>query len=264
MKTTFYFFLAILLSLAIAAGCLQDRQGNSGCTAKQQISQEHNPEVKPRIVNGEQTTDFKMVGKIIVQNPATQRSKSGTGTMISRRLKLTAAHVVFGADPSTVTCKVDGRDYSVRAIYVHPLYDPNNFSNGYDLAIIELSESVNVSPMELLTIAPMVGEELTLVGYGMGGTTISGFDPTDVGRQVGTTKLEELTFQHLRWRIDDHSEANTAPGDSGGPAIVYRKGKGFIAGVTSGGRGAHQLGGTSFNVRVDANIQWIQAVMNFQ
>lgn len=212
-----------------------------------------------RIVNGEQTDDFAAVGLF---------DGICTGTLIGSKYVLTAAHCVeaqgggFIGDRSA-TFEVGGRIYRSERIHVHPDYNPNNFDAGNDIAIIELRQDVvGVEPMEIMRTRPNVGTIMTLVGFGQGGTSRDGYDPNDNGKQAGDTELERVTNTHLWWNFDSHNEANTAPGDSGGPAIITLGGVRYIAGVTSGGTGdAHSLGDQSFDTRVDVHASWIDEIV---
>ena len=210
--------------------------------------------VVQRIVNGQQTSQFPAVG---ILGPL-----GCTGTLISPTHVLTAAHCLVGVGNTQASFRVEGATYRSVQVTLHPDYNPQNFSAGNDLAIVELSRTVSgVTPADILRSAPTVGTQLTLVGFGEGGTSTGGFDPTDTGKQVGRTELEQVTQHHLRWVFDSHQEANTAPGDSGGPAFVRVDGEFLIAGVTSGGTGVAQLlGDRSFDTRIDVHADWIDRI----
>lgn len=207
-----------------------------------------------RIVNGVQTDQFESVGLL---------NRNCTGVLISPQHVLTAAHCITGLRGNGARFEVGGRTYNSVRITTHPNYNDNRFYAGYDIAIVELSQAVtNVTPAEINRTIPQVGQLLTLVGFGQGGTSTGGFDRNDTGKQVGTTELEAVTNFHLRWTFDRHTEANTAPGDSGGPAFITVNGRRVIAGITSGGSGdAHRLGDNSFDTRVDVFASWIDSVV---
>ena len=214
---------------------------------------ENQQDLIQRIVNGEQTSDYPAVGYV---GPL-----GCTGTLISPTHVLTAAHCLEGIGNSQAFFQVGGQTYGSRTVTIHPNYNPNNFSAGNDIAIIELDRPVQgIAPMSILRQTPQVGQMLTLVGFGEGGTSTGGYDPNDTGKQVGQTELEFVTNHHIAWNFDSHQEANTAPGDSGGPAFVNAGGQMLIAGVTSGGSGdPHTLGDYSFDTRVDVHAAWIDS-----
>ena len=200
-----------------------------------------------RIVNGVQTTDFESVG--IVNGQC-------SGTLIASNAVLTAGHCIPGEPQSF---QLGSQTYAAANVVVHPDYNTSDV----DLAVMLLQEDVRgVAPSPINRIPPTVGQTLTLVGFGGTGTASGGHNGDFGIKHVGQTPIDEVTNTEINWNFDHANEANTAPGDSGGPAFLNIGGEYVVAGVTSGGTLDNAgLGDYSFDVRVDAFANWIDAVL---
>ena len=129
----------------------------------------------------------------------------------------------------------------------------------------QLSEPVTgIEPSQILREAPLVGDLLTIVGFGATGTPTAGSDGSFGTKRFGFTTIDEVTATLVNWEFDDPNETNTAPGDSGGPGYLEIDGDSFIACITSGGTEPDAgLGDLAFNTRVDAYADWIDDTIFF-
>ncbi len=218
-------------------------------------------DLEPRIVlivNGLETISYPAVGIV-----GDQHFNMGTGTLIAPHYVLTAAHVVAGVADNAGHFTVGDHTYQSDRIWINPNYDHAQLGtdSANDLALIRLNEPVTgVEPVPLFRGTPEIGETLTLVGFGSGGTSTGGSTGDFGTKRAGATPIDSLTSTLLRWKFDHASESNTANGDSGGPAFLTVAGVDYLAGVTSGGNSwSAALGDNSFDTRVDAFLDWIDA-----
>lgn len=213
-----------------------------------------------RIVNGTVTANYPSVGLI--------GDTSGfhcTGTLIAPQYVLTAGHCAEGIGATAGRFKLGDTVYATTAVYIHPNYNGNAIGSdsANDIAIFKLDRPVtNVTPSPIYRGSPSVGQLLTLVGFGGGGTGTTGHDGSFGTKRVGTTPIDSVSSKLISWRFDNNTESNTAPGDSGGPAFVNVGGVNYVAGVTSGGdRDDAAIGDNSFDTRVDAYATWIDSII---
>lgn len=170
--------------------------------------------------NGTPTNEYVAVGRLYAKNVTC------TGTLIGRRMVLTAAHCSKPDDPpvSFVVSRPNGKggvqkeSYDVAYAIVYPKYAPNDaFYNSKDVAVVELSRSVvGVTPLPIRAERVEDAQKVYSVGYGNSET--KGVSESYIDKFVGD--------------MFSVKDVNIENGDSGGP-LFYQYPTGAVAGVTS-------------------------------
>ena len=203
-----------------------------------------------------------------------------TGTLISKRHVLTAAHcladyqgaelyVGFGpgalvkstqpfAKSGAAVERVLASHYVVHSEFdqaavaqLHPLHAP------HDIALVTLSADAPAGfkpmPMLMQQDALAIGEPLILAGFGL--TQAEGGTSGQLRKVI--TKLTGVWADAAEIEFGDSPGKSACSGDSGGPAYVKRSGKYQLIGVTS--RGLVGCGGGGIYTDVRSYQQWIEA-----
>lgn len=179
-----------------------------------------------------------------------------SGTMIDKRVYLTAAHCIESLNPNDYIV-VGGTDpfdpdiepdyvIGVDSVNIHPQYDPENTFN--DVGVVILDSDAPVKPYRWLNDAGSryaIGNEFTAIGYGDTGV---GGDTSGKKRKVKLDIVE--TYSDIY--VYGNGTQNTCFGDSGGPDIMTVDGYTTVIGVHSfvTGGDCFQYGGS---MRTDDN-----------
>lgn len=158
-----------------------------------------------------------------------------TGTLISPRRVVTAAHCLDGVSASSLRFVIGpslGQAQAVirvASVTPHPSYNPFQLTN--DIGYVDLDSDAPVAPMALLPAMDQswVGRELVFVGYG----NSNGFSQTGSGiKRFVTMPIQQVMPTQFSYAVPGK---NTCNGDSGGPAFAQVDGQLLLAGVTSFG-----------------------------
>lgn len=169
-------------------------------------------------------------------------------------LLLSWSYFDFDSDP------LSGNENHISAFFMHPNWDGEHCENGYDLALVRLSELVlNVAPSPLYAGTDQKGKESTLVGFGQTGNGKDGWTPNSGGtKRAGQNTLDKLgsefksswssnvilaDFDSPHWldQITNRMGSPTpldleyhgGPGDSGGGVFIDSGGTPHLAAVFS-------------------------------
>jgi hypothetical protein len=174
-----------------------------------------------------------------------------TGTVIAPRIVLTAGHCAYpdltGVQPEEieVVFGTDATESEQRIAVVdgifHPDFDVDELYGGGDVGMFRLAEDAPVDPVAI-GVAPAVGSEVTLVGFGV--DSDDGFGGV---KRVSSATVTATTSE--LFTID--STSSLCHGDSGGPALQEVDGVETIVGIASVGA----CGGSSTEQRIDLHVE---------
>ncbi|XP_037534736.1 elastase-1 [Nematolebias whitei] len=236
-----------------------------------------------RVVGGEVATPNSWPWQISLQY------KSGSlfyhtcgGSLIRKGWVMTAAHCVDS--PRTFRVVLGDHDLNVHngreqfivvnKIYIHPQWDSNRVSNGYDIALLQLSSDAILNSYVQLAALPPSGQILPHNNF----CYITGWGRTSTGGSLS----EELKQAYLP--VVDHKTCSSSDwwgstvkttmvcaggkaeagcnGDSGGPLNCQVNGQYYVHGIASfvSGYGCNYPQKPTVFTRVSAYIDWINSV----
>jgi hypothetical protein len=198
-------------------------------------------------------------------------SRMGDGTLIGSRWVLTAAHVARGASRTGAKVHAAGRDYEIQEAFIHPQWTE---MSSHDIGLLYLKEPVRgIAPVALNRSIDEKGAIAILLGHGKSGPGVERGSVEDGIARGATSKVDSVDAAWLYFSFDKppagtRLEGAPGAGDSGGPALIERNGKTYIAGVSSAGydgeNGPGTYGAIDVFTRVSTHLGWIDSVMTAQ
>ena len=137
---------------------------------------------------------------------------TGTGFIIDKKRILTNAHVVSDARFIQIQKDGDAKRYPAKVLF---------FGHDCDLAVLEVEDPSfykDTQPIEFAEQIPELNDEVTVLGYPMGGIRLS-ITRGVVSRIDYSVYTHSAVDQHLVLQVD----AAINPGNSGGPVIFKDK-----------------------------------------
>jgi secreted trypsin-like serine protease len=213
------------------------------------------------IVGGVATKSFPAVVEVLVNGEG-----DCTGSLVSARVVLTAAHCIVEAPKKAAFAIFTGPNDDVRsqgevvkakAAHVHPSYNADTDEN--DMAVLILSKALTIKPLPYNRKAlskSLVGKPVRMIGYG---------DNTKKEPTAGFGKRRQATAPLIgfdkHWVRVGTAKANQCYGDSGGPVLMKLGTVETIVGVDSF-QVADDCIGENFNTRIDTLVGFIDKHVN--
>ncbi|MBN3297636.1 CELA1 elastase, partial [Amia calva] len=238
---------------------------------------------KERVVNGVETKPHFWPWQISLQyNSGGSFYHTCGGTLIRRGWVMTAAHCV----DRSLTLRVVVGDHNINRnegteqyinvyrVFLHPNWNSNNVANGYDIALLRLSQDATINNYVQLGSLPNSGSVLPnnnqcwITGWGR---TMTGGQLSAVLKEAYLPVVDYNTCSSGSWWgstvkntmvCAGGADKSGCQGDSGGPLNCLVNGGYQVHGVTSfvSASGCNQYRKPTVFTRVSAYIGWMDSV----
>jgi hypothetical protein len=198
-----------------------------------------------------------------------------TATLISKKILITAAHCVYGSQPSDLEITFPNRPHKekvARILLPNFLKYTSPIGNGQDIALLYLEEILDdVKPINLgLNIVLQKNDSVLIAGYGRYQTQDSiCYGQGSEKLLIGETTVQEpfSRYPSDQWGASFATSggAVVCSGDSGGPALLKVNGEFIVVGIISSGdskltselsliNGAHEFLTTGIEILINNKL----------
>ncbi|XP_032837187.2 elastase-1-like [Petromyzon marinus] len=283
--------LSLLLLLLASAGLIiaQDDEGTTLLLDDKHRAIKVNPQ-QSRIVNGEEATPNSWPWQILLLSYSNQAGSNASnyscgGILINSEWVMTAAHCIYANYSEFVylakhnyTSPKDGQIcLQSKKIYVHPTWNGNT-SDGFDIALIQLNESVQltnkIQPASLPYPGQILANDAECYATGWGKSIFSG-PASNTLQQVRLPVVNYTTCSSTGWWgakvkpsmicAGDSLHA-VCEGDSGGPLNCNTSGGWVVHGISSfvSRESCNMTNKPSVFTRVSEYSTWISSITRMQ
>ncbi|XP_056128786.1 elastase-1-like [Lampris incognitus] len=241
--------------------------------------------ISERVVGGEVAKPNAWPWQISLQYKSGSRFyHTCGGTLITKGWVMTAAHCVDRARTWRVVLgehdlnSNSGREQvmSVSRVYIHPKWNSNRVSAGFDIALLRLSSDATLNSYVQLGSLPPSGQILPhnnrcyITGWGR---TATGGSLSTQLKQAYLPVVDHKTCTSPGWWGSSIKTTMVCAGggaesgcngDSGGPLNCQVNGKYYVHGIASfvSGLGCNAPKKPTVFTRVSAYIEWMDSIMN--